>query len=73
MWTLREDAREATIDLHAVPGIGAEIVLTVASCGALDSTARTSRRSCAARLRTRARLALDGQWQPGGGPTMQVQ
>jgi hypothetical protein len=29
MWTLRKDAHEAAIDLRAVPGVGAEIVLTV--------------------------------------------
>ena len=29
VWTLRKDGHEAAIDLRAVPGIGAEIVLTV--------------------------------------------
>jgi hypothetical protein len=29
IWVLRKDGREAAIDLKAVPGIGAEIVLTV--------------------------------------------
>jgi hypothetical protein len=29
VWTLRKGSREATIDLRAVPGVGAEIVLTV--------------------------------------------
>jgi hypothetical protein len=29
MWALRKDGREAAIDVKAVPGIGAEIVLTV--------------------------------------------
>jgi hypothetical protein len=29
VWTLRKDRQEAAIDLKAVPGIGAEIVLTV--------------------------------------------
>ena len=29
MWTLRKGTSEAAIDLRAVPGIGAEIVLTV--------------------------------------------
>ncbi len=29
VWTLRNGTREAAIDLKAVPGVGAEIVLTV--------------------------------------------
>jgi hypothetical protein len=29
VWTLRKGAHEAAIDLRAVPGVGAEIVLTV--------------------------------------------
>jgi hypothetical protein len=29
VWVLRKDGREAAIDVKAVPGIGAEIVLTV--------------------------------------------
>jgi hypothetical protein len=29
VWALRKDGNEAAIDLKAVPGIGAEIVLTV--------------------------------------------
>jgi hypothetical protein len=29
VWALRKDGHEAAIDLKAVPGIGAEIVLTV--------------------------------------------
>ena len=29
VWVLRKDGREAAIDVEAVPGIGAEIVLTV--------------------------------------------
>jgi hypothetical protein len=29
LWMLRKDGREPTIDLRAVPGVGAEIVLTV--------------------------------------------
>ena len=29
MWTLRKGEHEAAIDLRAVPGVGAEIVLTV--------------------------------------------
>jgi hypothetical protein len=29
VWALRKDGHEAAIDLRAVPGIGAEIVLTV--------------------------------------------
>jgi hypothetical protein len=29
VWTLRKDVREASMDLEAVPGAGAEIVLTV--------------------------------------------
>jgi hypothetical protein len=29
MWTLRKGAQEAAIDLRAVPGVGAEIVLSV--------------------------------------------
>ena len=29
IWSLRKDGHEATIDLRAVPGVGAEIVLSV--------------------------------------------
>jgi hypothetical protein len=29
VWVLRKDGREAAIDVKAVPGLGAEIVLTV--------------------------------------------
>ncbi len=29
VWTLRKSGHEAAIDLRAVPGVGAEIVLTV--------------------------------------------
>ena len=29
LWALRKDGHEAAVDLKAVPGIGAEIVLTV--------------------------------------------
>jgi hypothetical protein len=29
VWVLRKDGREAAVDVKAVPGIGAEIVLTV--------------------------------------------
>jgi hypothetical protein len=29
MWTLRQGEREATLDLRAVPGVGAEIVLSL--------------------------------------------
>ena len=29
VWALRKDGHETTMDLRAVPGIGAEIVLTV--------------------------------------------
>jgi hypothetical protein len=29
VWVLRKDGHEATADLHAVPGVGAELVLSV--------------------------------------------
>ena len=29
VWALRKDGHEAAIDLRAVPGVGAEVVLTV--------------------------------------------
>jgi hypothetical protein len=29
IWTLRKGTREATIDLRAVPGVGAEIMLSI--------------------------------------------
>ena len=41
MWTLRKDGHEATLDLRAVPGVGAEIILTV------DGEMRRTRLYCA--------------------------
>jgi hypothetical protein len=56
VWTLRKSGDEAVMGLRAVPGVGAEIVLSVD--GELRRTrciAHTSRRSSQARLRTRGR------------------
>ena len=45
-WALRKGEHEAAIDLKAVPGIGAAIVLTVmVSCARRGCSVRTSRRN----------------------------
>jgi hypothetical protein len=54
MWTLSKGAHEAAMDMRAVPGVGAEIVLSVD--GELRRTrllSRTSRPNHPARLPTR--------------------
>ena len=44
VWMLRKGGREAAIDVKAVPGIGAEIVLTVDGVGVrLACSGHTSR------------------------------
>jgi hypothetical protein len=48
VWTLRKSGHEAAIDLRAVPGVGAEIVLTLEWRAPGARIARTSRRSCLA-------------------------
>jgi hypothetical protein len=47
VWTLHRDGREAAIDLRAVPGVGAEIVLAVQEANTSRcSSSRTSAACC---------------------------
>jgi hypothetical protein len=56
VWALRKGEHEAAIDLRAVPGVGAEIVLTVnGGCDGHACIDRTSRRRWSARLPTHGR------------------
>jgi hypothetical protein len=57
VWVLRKEGREAAIDVKAVPGMGAEIVLSDGSGARRGCSGRTSRRNSSVQSRTRGRCS----------------